>query len=176
MNDPTRFGLDDNQASHAATWSAWPCCPRCGAPRETACPACGVYGSDFELAEADPAAHLPASASDSAGRGSGCCHDACGCSERDDADDGDDRREDAGPLAEGGTGGSTVMLLCPICDEPFTPRFARRCRPCRHDFGSGPEVHFADVSAPNYRVLLTMLSILAMMAGAGVYLYLLFAE
>jgi len=29
------------------------------------------------------------------------------------------------------------MLLCPTCDEPFTPQFARRCNGCGHEFPDG---------------------------------------
>lgn len=31
------------------------------------------------------------------------------------------------------------MVLCPTCDEPFTPQYLRRCEWCNHDFGEGLE-------------------------------------
>ena len=34
---------------------------------------------------------------------------------------------------------STTLLLCPICDEAFSPRYYRRCAACGADFGEGLE-------------------------------------
>lgn len=31
------------------------------------------------------------------------------------------------------------LWICPTCDEPFEPRFLRRCEWCGHDFGAGLE-------------------------------------
>jgi hypothetical protein len=38
---------------------------------------------------------------------------------------------------EEAAGDAEVLLLCSTCDEPFTPRFYRRCADCGFDFGDG---------------------------------------
>lgn len=43
-------------------------------------------------------------------------------------------------LSRGGAVDELPLLMCPTCDEAFTPRFYRRCAWCGHDFSDGIEV------------------------------------
>ena len=58
MNDDARFGWQFDREPKTSAWADWPLCPRCRAPRQTACPTCRVPGTDFPLAELNPAAPL----------------------------------------------------------------------------------------------------------------------
>lgn len=70
-----------------------------------------------------------------------------------------------------------MLLVCPICDEPFEPVYLRRCEWCGHDFGEGMEppaiVKTAAVEPPNARVLLVGLAGVAIVVGLIVYFALL---
>lgn len=33
-----------------------------------------------------------------------------------------------------------MLVICPTCDEPFVPRYLRRCEWCNHDFGEGTQL------------------------------------
>ena len=140
-------------------------------------------GVDFALAELDPAADLMPLPRDEADRAEGCRsgHDAC-CSGRaagsgcaDHGDGLDDESLPAGDAAAAAIGGPVVMFVCPTCDEAFVPRFFRRCRPCGHDFGSGPDMEPAD-EPTNYRVVFAVLALIATAAGIWIYLVLLFRQ
>jgi hypothetical protein len=66
-----------------------------------------------------------------------------------------------------------ILLVCPICDEPFEPTYLRRCEWCGHDFGDGMEppaiVKNPPVEPPNARVLIVGLAGVAIVAGLFVY-------
>lgn len=194
MDDSPRFGWEEDPDAETKPWNDWPRCPRCGTRRDTACPDCAVPGVEFALAELDPAAALPVppdGASDGAIDGAEGCRSVrtscCGggqfrasCSTHGSAPDNEESTAADGadavvPSAEL-LGGPAVMLVCPICDEAFPPKFFRRCRHCEHDFGSGLELDSSEESAANYRVLFTLLGVLAAMAGIAVYLLFLFRE
>ena len=66
------------------------------------------------------------------------------------------------------------MLLCPTCDEAFSPRFYRWCENCGHDFGSGREDEPPEESATNYRVVLAVAATIAVLVGLWIYLVWLF--
>ena len=42
-----------------------------------------------------------------------------------------------GSPSDPATHADAAMLLCPTCDEPFTPQFARCCGDCGHEFPDG---------------------------------------
>jgi hypothetical protein len=159
MNDDARFGWQFEQDAEPP-WTDWPRCPRCGAPRETACPTCNVPRADFPLAELNPAAEfLPvlmdrdALAADDDGQGAAEPPDA--------------------PSAATGDGPG-VMLICPTCDEAFSPRFYRWCENCGHDFGSGREDEPPEESDTNYRVVAAIVVTIGVLAVLWIYLIWLF--
>ena len=154
---------------------------------------------DFALAELDPAADLPLPSGDTVDGASLCQPGggSCGGAHRHSARAAAEQacRDVEAPSAEtaAADGGSVpaedepavstspaspeglaVMLVCPICDEAFPPRFFRRCRHCGHDFGSGRELESSEEPVANYRVVLTILAVLAVMAGISLYMFLLF--
>lgn len=141
-------------------------------------------GDDFALAELDPAADLPmppegAMADGSGGAAHGCCGahgQGCGAGPLRGGAAGGTAAADDDPGPPPGGAGPDVLLVCPICDEAFPPRFFRRCRKCGHDFGSGPELDAGEESTANYRIIITLLAVLAIMAGIGFYLLSLFGE
>jgi len=184
MDDSPRFGWNEDPDAETKPWADWPRCPRCGTPRDTACPDCAVPGADFALAELDPAADLPLPPDDAADSGAdsiqscrGARTECCGGQSRTGCSAHGDDSEDDPPLpADLSAGSPAVMLVCPICDEAFPPKFFRRCRHCEHDFGSGLEVDSSEEPVANYRVVFTVLAVLAGIAGIAVYLLFLFRE
>jgi hypothetical protein len=145
----------------------WPRCPECDLPRSTRCPICGTAGSEFGPADAGfldvlaPGAAAEASASCSCGPG------GCG---------------GPGLVAEAGTpafgevepDASAPMLMCPTCDEPFVPKYLRRCEWCGHEFADGieaPETIGPDDQI-NARVIFAIL--LMLLVGVVLMAYFLF--
>ena len=63
------------------------------------------------------------------------------------------------------------MLLCPTCDEPFTPQFARRCDDCGHEFPDGFDQTEADWDGGglNPRILFCLGGIVLFAVAALVY-------
>jgi hypothetical protein len=63
------------------------------------------------------------------------------------------------------------MLLCPTCDEPFTPQFARRCGNCGHEFpdGFGQTKAERTDEGPNPRILVCLGGIVLLAAAALLY-------
>ena len=92
----------------------WPTCPQCGRRRSTFCPICQTAGAEFPPAEYAPrAAEL-------------------------DEETGKRNEAVAAPANQGGTN-EEVLLMCPTCDEAFTPRFYRQCELCGYHFAGGIE-------------------------------------
>jgi len=127
---------DATQAPFAERCSPdWPRCPECGTPRLTWCPICQTSGTRFS-----PADEVPPEAFDqlsAEGLGDACGLPSCACrsgfpaskvsvSQPADADSPLDPRDT-----------QSRLLLCPTCDEPFEPQFARRCEWCGHEFADG---------------------------------------
>ena len=144
-------------------------------------------GDDFALAELDPAADFGDNQPDPRGGPhtptAACAHaQDCSASPLQPAGpnpatvspDDEGPPDDAGPPAS--DAGPDVLLVCPICDEAFPPRFFRRCRKCGHDFGSGPELDSHEEPTANVRIIITLLAVLAVIAGIGCYLLFLFGE
>jgi len=114
------------------TSGAWPRCPQCGALRATRCPACGTTGTQFD--EADPEFAGPVVVDRDAQPISCSCQGGA-CSPQ--AVSGADEAAEAGP---GEDEPAPTMLVCPACDEPFLPEYARRCPSCDHRFADGYDV------------------------------------
>jgi hypothetical protein len=74
--------------------------------------------------------------------------------------------------------GRTPVLLCPTCDEPFTPRYLPRCEWCGHEFEPGtPQQAAAELEADestNVRLLAVMAAIVLLAAAVAGYVWWLF--
>lgn len=62
------------------------------------------------------------------------------------------------------------LLMCPTCDEAFTPRYYRRCELCGHQFGGGNE---ADGEPAEFggRALWLLAGMLVLGCAAAVYFW-----
>lgn len=145
-------------ASAAADTAEWPRCPQCHARRVTRCPICSTEGTNFR--QADPNYTPTLGVADDAtplstcGCGSGSCHEK----ESAEQSSRQDEAADAGPAAQRPT------LLCPTCDEPFEPQYARRCPDCGHEFADGFEAGGASDGAHfDGRVLALIALVLAIL-------------
>ena len=65
------------------------------------------------------------------------------------------------------------LVICPACDEPFSPQFYRLCQSCGHDFGIGIEVD-EEIEPIGNRALIVMAGLLVMAGAAVVYFYFLY--
>ena len=150
-------------AEVTATPESWPTCPGCGARRLTRCPICGTAGSDFQPADmgfvwipelADAAAEAP----------------SCNCGPGGCAPAGEEAEIPAADEAESES--PARLLICPTCDEPFTPQYPRLCEWCGHDFGDGYEVELPEdlTGQINSRVIAAIVGLLVLMAAMVVYL------
>lgn len=122
----------------AEAGGAWPQCPQCGALRVTRCPACGTTGTHF--AQADPEFAGPVVVDQDA-RPIACSCKGGGCSPQ--SVSGVDGADEAGPgevKPPARSEPAPAMLVCPECDEPFVPEYARRCPSCDHRFHDGYDV------------------------------------
>ncbi len=161
-------------ASDAVAAPDWPRCPECDSRRATRCPICSTEGADFRPADTDYSGVLgvaeDASPLSTCGCGSDSCHkdESPGQATPEDvatsADAGEPADDDGAAAPPG------LTLLCPICDEPFAPQYARRCRQCGHEFDEGFEVagpreaeHF------DYRLAALIAGVLAVVAGLFFY-------
>lgn len=66
---------------------------------------------------------------------------------------------------EEGDSNADVLLLCSTCDEPFTPKFYRRCADCGHDFGGGIEREEIVREELNSRVVLVIVAMVLLLGG-----------
>lgn len=149
----------------------WPGCPQCGRRRITRCPACGTAGTDFPPADTAPAAIDvldPQSASGAAcvGCGPGGCSPA-----RTEGEESDSALERQTSEA------SAPMLMCPTCDEPFVPEYARRCEWCGHEFADGYEGYedgAATAEPMNMRIAAVVVGLIVFVVAILVYLLFIF--
>jgi len=68
------------------------------------------------------------------------------------------------------TAAAEPLVLCPECDEPFVPEYARRCHECGHEFPDG----FDPSGGPppdtfNWRVLVAIVALVAVVAVVIAY-------
>jgi hypothetical protein len=66
---------------------------------------------------------------------------------------------------EEGDSDADVLLLCSTCDEPFTPKFYRRCAECGHDFGAGIERAEVVRDELNSRVIVVCIVMVILLVG-----------
>ena len=62
-----------------------------------------------------------------------------------------------------------MLVICPTCDEPFVPRYLRRCEWCNYNFGEGtqlPPRRFSDVDLEINARALFLLAVLAVLLGS----------
>jgi hypothetical protein len=144
---------------------AWPRCPRCGALRITRCPICQTPGTD--CAEVDPEFAGMVDVEEGAepiscGCGSGGCRAGA---------DGAEGPEPAQVPAEA----PPRMLLCPTCDDPFVPQYARRCESCGHEYADGyaPEPERNADERISARAIAVTLALVALLVAMVVYFALL---
>jgi hypothetical protein len=139
----------------------WPRCPACGGLRITRCPICRTAGTD--CAEADP---------DFVGMvdvDQGAEPTSCGCG--------------SGGCTAGAGGGESPeqpefpaeppprMLLCPTCDDPFVPEYARRCDSCGHEYTDGydPEPERNADERISARAIAATLALVALLIAIVIY-------
>ncbi len=146
----------------------WPTCPQCQRRRTTWCPVCKTAGSEFPSADLDFSGLL--GLSDDAPPHA-CSCGAGGCTPADMGEAGDETEVDkrAPP----------VLLMCPTCDEPFVPRYPRRCEWCGHQFEDGfdgdlPGKAAADEQPFDARVAVVIAAILVLLAAMGGWFFYLF--
>lgn len=158
----------------------WPTCPQCGSRRSAQCPVCHTVGEDFESAEADFGQLLGLPVNDKAAPSCG----SCGCSslhlveEKEDKQDSEPAKEQSEDLGDEGEPRSPAagMVLCRTCDEPFTPKYLRRCGDCGHEFSDGVDSPLAEepMEPINPRLIVCIVVLLGLAIGGGLYFTLLF--
>jgi len=131
----------------------WPTCPQCDHPRLVRCPICHTTGDDFEPVDMgfEWIPGLGEQAQEGCGQGGCGCHgsrnesgEECKSADANAADASEGEAEDEPP----GEDWAKNMLMCHMCDEPFTAEYAATCNVCGHEFGDGVEIavreHFDD--------------------------------
>lgn len=147
------------ESAESGILDTWPRCPECNTPRIACCPVCQTAGYDFPQADfefsvppeyADASEPLPCDC--------GVCDpnrpaDAAAGAES-DADASHTEAEEVEP---------PVMLTCPTCDEPFIPRYLKRCEWCGHAFPDGAEFELPEEPAEqlNARVVAVFFALAA---------------
>jgi hypothetical protein len=122
-------------------WPDWPVCPQCGRRRQAVCLSCEIAGTDFPLADF-VAPTAPVQRPWRAGEGG---------------------------LAPVDRQGQPILLMCPICDEAFAPRFYRHCEACGHDFGSGVQTEAFSRESFNARAAVVIFGLILL--GVGLLIY-----
>lgn len=153
----------------------WPSCPECGARRMTRCPVCGTAGTDFVQADPDFVGSLAIDQDAqplSCGCGSGGCSSGSSAS---DADQAAACAPDAAALDPSQPEGDLpLMLVCPTCDDPFVPEYARRCPSCGHEETDGYESEPQRREPISPRAIAAILALFALAVGFVVYFAMLF--
>lgn len=148
-------------ASATTAIAQWPRCPQCNARRVTRCPICSTEGQDFR--QADPNYTPTLGLADDATPLSTCACGTGSCHEKESPGQAIPEGEtaDTGPAPT-----QCLTLLCPTCDEPFEPQYARRCHECGHEFADGFEVaSLSETEHFDYRVVALIAVVLAIVGG-----------
>ena len=149
-------------------WQDWPRCPRCGQRRQAVCPLCRCAQDEMPLADYIPQpAPLENTRPQRESCGGGCCQQSPEPVEIAPT------QPESCETAEG-TEAGPILLLCPQCDEAFTPTFYRLCQPCGHDFGDGVPSPTEESVESNSRALFVMFLLAAVAAGILGYCWFLF--
>ena len=126
-------------------WKEWPNCRQCGRRRQTICPTCGVAGNQFLMADYQAA---------------GAPHHGTRPTQSQGA-----YSTEAPPL---------VLLVCPRCDEAFSPQFYRLCPACGCAAAEGIETEDQSREPLSNRVLLTAYGLVAVTTLIVLYFWFLF--
>lgn len=130
-----------------------PKCPKCKEPRTAVCPYCKTASNSFppgdEVSAADGRTilmELPIVARD----------------EQESTERNSDEQD------------NNVLLVCNMCDEPFTAEFLRRCEWCGHDFGNGTELPVTarrdnEISEWSPRMLIAVLLVAGLVIGTALF-------
>jgi hypothetical protein len=76
------------------------------------------------------------------------------------------------PAAAEGAGAAGDLVICPDCDEPFVPRYARLCHQCGHLFADGFDLKGPSEPASEWvtwRIVLAIVVFAVIMAGLVIY-------
>jgi hypothetical protein len=129
----------------STTWEDWPVCPSCHRRRQTACPVCGVAGDGFPLS--DYLAPLEPMR---------------------------DSRKPEVLSRQQQKDGLEVLLICPQCDEAFSPNFYRYCAECGHDYLEGMDVEKGDFEVLTERTLWAIVALVVVGVALLAYFSLMF--
>ncbi len=163
----------------------WPRCPECGAPRITSCPICKSTGTFFP--ESDPeyiwGIGLNTVHDDETSAAAKSCGGTCSCGKPPEAKEGEvlptpGAESDPVPTdqKELDHEEDQLVLMCPMCDEPFLPAFPKTCAWCGHEFEDGVDIPNPEYFPPEEigpRVAAISLGIFALLGGVVFYFYML---
>ncbi len=154
LDDESDPAADDGALAEQLE-GAWPRCPDCGERRTTKCPICQTAGTSFAPADATESLGEPADAEPDRNGPS------CGCG----AGDCDARQDEAPcpPLLPP----SPSLLICPTCDEPFSPEYLERCEWCGHVFEQGVPVAEEEPEEINAVTIAFVLGLTLLLFGLG---------
>jgi hypothetical protein len=68
---------------------------------------------------------------------------------------------------------SVAMLMCPVCEEAFSPVFYRWCQQCGHDFGDGLLVQTPEPDELTDRALIVLAAMVGLFIALITYFWLL---
>jgi len=71
-----------------------------------------------------------------------------------------------------GAGEARELVICPECDEPFPPQYARQCHQCGHQFADGFDPHPRRERASEWvtsRIVLAIVVFAVIIAGLVIY-------
>jgi uncharacterized protein (DUF983 family) len=180
--------MDERDDDAAA---GWPTCPQCGARRMTTCPICRTSGTDFAEADRDFLGSFGGGdpLDEATPMSCGCGSAGCG-TKHDSVEDAHSAEPPAEELPEAADPSVEdesrrpaedeslrpgLVLTCPVCDEPFAPRFLRRCEWCGHEFPDGAEMDLPGDEPPEEINNRTVLAVVFLaLLGGGLLLYFMF--
>lgn len=68
-----------------------------------------------------------------------------------------------------------LLLMCPACDEAFSPQFYRFCERCGYDFGDGLVLEAAEVDILTGRALIVLAGLVGLAVAIMAYFWWLFS-
>ncbi len=68
-----------------------------------------------------------------------------------------------------------LLLMCPACDEAFSPNFYRHCEQCDYDFGEGLVLDTPEGDALTGRALIVLAGLVGLAVAFMAYFWWLFA-
>jgi Putative prokaryotic signal transducing protein len=159
----------------------WPRCPKCDAPRIAVCPICHSTGTFFPESDPDyiwgfgleekgqtegePTGH-------SCSCNGGDCKTGTPGQPNNLPEEGPNKSEDDNDSHNDAD--AHLVLICPMCDEPFTPQFPKECAWCDHQFEDGVDIPNPEYFPPEeigWRVGLIGFGMVGLLAGVFFYFY-----